>query len=263
MKDWLKIDDLPNFCYSVHKNVVLRDFQDKTVVYKPNDAYLYTIDFLDIFFHENYRKLNKFISFQNWEDASEILDEQMESGKDFQYLITENYIIFKFAEKIHVVFIEENYALCCANRESIESLELLDGICQLYKRIFFPEVKMKKTSDSVMISVLIPDDITKNVSAEIKDEVEVEKPDGYFWEEFPEDLSRMSELCHEIKLQVNDRGELNINIFLKPQIEKPSLQKRRGLLFKDLREVFSFIFKLYMDYYIIWSTTKPEKKYII
>ena len=34
----LNIDDQPKFCYSVHKGIVQRDFLNKTVVYKPNDA---------------------------------------------------------------------------------------------------------------------------------------------------------------------------------------------------------------------------------
>ena len=45
MKNGLSIEDLPKFCYSVQKNIVFRDFRNKTVVYKPFDAYLYLLDF--------------------------------------------------------------------------------------------------------------------------------------------------------------------------------------------------------------------------
>ena len=48
IKAGLATEDLPKFCYSVHKNVVLRDFRNKTVVYRPFDSFLYLVDFLDI-----------------------------------------------------------------------------------------------------------------------------------------------------------------------------------------------------------------------
>ena len=50
IKNNLTIDDLPQFCYNVQKNMLYRDFYEKTVVYKPFDAYLYLVDFLDVFF---------------------------------------------------------------------------------------------------------------------------------------------------------------------------------------------------------------------
>ncbi|MFX1504052.1 MAG: hypothetical protein ACFFDH_24035, partial [Promethearchaeota archaeon] len=48
IKSELPIDDLPRFCYSVHKGVIERYFRNKTVIYRPYDAYLYIIDFLDV-----------------------------------------------------------------------------------------------------------------------------------------------------------------------------------------------------------------------
>ncbi|GAH96548.1 unnamed protein product, partial [marine sediment metagenome] len=35
IKGGLTIDDLPKFCYSVHKGVVERFFRHKTVIYRP------------------------------------------------------------------------------------------------------------------------------------------------------------------------------------------------------------------------------------
>jgi len=41
IKNDLKYEDLPKFCYSVHKGVIERFFRNKTVVYRPYDAFLY------------------------------------------------------------------------------------------------------------------------------------------------------------------------------------------------------------------------------
>ena len=62
IKNGLPIEDLPQFCYSVHKGVIEREYRNKTVVYRPFDSYLYLVDFLDIFFHGDYRRLNRYIS---------------------------------------------------------------------------------------------------------------------------------------------------------------------------------------------------------
>ena len=58
-------EDLPLFCYDILKKSIIRDFQGKSVIYKPFDAHVYLVDFLDIFFHGDYRKLNKFLSFKD------------------------------------------------------------------------------------------------------------------------------------------------------------------------------------------------------
>ncbi|MBY9017278.1 MAG: hypothetical protein KGD66_00455 [Candidatus Lokiarchaeota archaeon] len=55
------VTNIPDFCYGIQKNNILRDFRNKTVVYRPNDSYLSLIDFFDVFFHGDYRKLNRLI----------------------------------------------------------------------------------------------------------------------------------------------------------------------------------------------------------
>ena len=94
----LTIDDLPKFCYSVHKNVILRDFRNKTVIYRPFDTYLYIIDFLDVYFHGDYRKLNKFITKKELKEVFKILDDRINNrDEDFQYFLSDkkNYLIIK------------------------------------------------------------------------------------------------------------------------------------------------------------------------
>ena len=147
IKNGLTVDDLPKFCYSVQKNILHRDFYGKTVVYKPFDAYLYQVDFLDVFFHGDYRKLNKFISFRKWEETLQIFDERINKGDNFIYELTENYLVFKYDEKIHVMFLNENYALCNANRETITDLEILYALCEIHRRQFFPEFKITFNSE--------------------------------------------------------------------------------------------------------------------
>ncbi|MFX0142370.1 MAG: hypothetical protein ACFFDN_52505, partial [Candidatus Hodarchaeota archaeon] len=181
IKSGLNVDDLPKFCYSVHKGVIERFFRNKTIIYRPYDAYLYLIDFVDVFFHGDYRKLNKFISFNKWEDAFKIFDDRIHNrDENFDYLKTDNYLIFKFEDRIHVVFLNEKYVLCNANRENVTSLELLSGICQLYAEIYFPEVKLKLIrSKYVEVTLKIPYDVLTKISQVPSNNDS--KADKYFW----------------------------------------------------------------------------------
>ncbi|MFW9882411.1 MAG: hypothetical protein ACFFG0_55825 [Candidatus Thorarchaeota archaeon] len=105
IKSGLKTEDLPQFCYSVHKGVVERYFRNKTLIYRPFDAYLYLIDFLDVFFHGDYRKLNKFISFNKWDEVFKIFDDRIHNRNEkFEYLKIDNYLILKFEDRIHPIY---------------------------------------------------------------------------------------------------------------------------------------------------------------
>ncbi|MFW9896891.1 MAG: hypothetical protein ACFFD7_13885 [Candidatus Thorarchaeota archaeon] len=254
IKNNLTIEDLPQFCYSVHKGVVERHFRNKTVVYRPYDAYLYIIDFLDIFFHGDYRKLNKFVSFKNWEKVKEIFDDRINNrNENFKYLLTDKYLFFKFDDKIHIIFLEEGYALCNANREKIVSLDMLYGLCKLYAGIYFPEVSLRYLgSKHVEISVKIPYDIlsgVKNEAAEVNDS----KADLYFWNTFWEDLNALTQYCDEIHLQMdkNQNLEIVLSVSLLTNIYSED-ERRTPLRFRDLRLILNFITRIYTDYYIIW-----------
>ena len=256
IKNGLTLDDLPKFCYSVHKNVVLRDFREKTIVYRPYDAYLYLIDFLDIFFHGDYRKLNKFISFKNWDDAIKIFDYRINKGKEnFQYYLidNQNYIIIKYGERIHVIYINEKYVLCNANRENIVSLELLYGLCVLFSKIYFPEAKVKFfPSKYVEISIILPNDIISKVKS-LLDKSENPSLDNYFWETFPKDLEAITPFCKEIHLEMNRNNDLEIKLYISLETNNYIGKKKMvPLRFRDLRILLNFIYRLYNDYYIIW-----------
>ena len=184
IRSGLTLDDLPKFCYSVHKGVVERFFRNKTVIYRPYDSYLYLIDFFDVFFHGDYRKLNKFASLNKWEDMFKIFDDRIHNRDEkFDYLKTENYILFKFEDRIHIVFLKEKYVLCNASRESIVSLELLNGVCKLYAGIYFPEVKLNYiTSKQVEITLKVPYDVLTKITKEPS--ANDSKADKYFWNVF-------------------------------------------------------------------------------
>ena len=250
----LTIEDQPKFCYSVHKGIVQRDFLNKTVVYKPNDAYLYLIDFLDVFFHGDYRKLNKFIAKKDFKEAIKIFDDRIHNrDENFQYMLSgnKNFMIFKFEEKIHVLFVNENYALCNANRESITNLELLKALCELFARLYFPEVKLKTNSENNLeITTIVPVDILKRISNEAPSSEEISKKDDYFWNVFPNDLDALSQFCVKIKLFFNKRDDLAIRIVLNPDTVRNKMIPI--LRYKDLRLIFNIIFRLYNDFYIIW-----------
>ena len=256
IKNGLKLDDLPKYCYSIQKNIVMRDFRNKTIIYKPYDAYLYTIDFLDIFFHGDYRKLNKFISFKNWDDAIKIFENRInERNEDFQYYLTDNhnYMIFKFDDRIHVIYAKENFVLCNTNRENIFDLELLNGICILYSKLYFPEAKVKlNPAKYVEVTTILPSNVISKIKS-TPDTSENSPVDNYFWENFPTDLDSISQYCKEIHLEMNKNNDLEVKLYINLATNN-SIDKKRQLplRFRDLRFLLSFINRLYNDYYIIW-----------
>ena len=254
IKNGLGIEDLPKFCYSVHKGVIERYFRNKTIVYRPYDAYLYIIDFLDVFFHGDYRKLNKLINFKKWDEVFKIFDDRINNrNENFNYILTDNYLVFKFGDKIHVLFLDRNYVLCNANREDIESIELLYNLCRLYAEIYFPEINLQLIpSKFIKISVKIPYDVLKQVKTEPSQD-DNSKSDLYFWNTFREDLNALTQYCDEIHLQMDRNQNLEITLSISLLTNNYSEdEKRIALRFRDLRLILNFITRIYTDYYIIW-----------
>jgi hypothetical protein len=251
----LGIDDLPKFCYSVHKGVVEREFRGKTVIYKPYDSYLYLIDFLDIYFHGDYRKLNKFISFKNWEEAFEILDRRISKGEKFNYLKIDNYIILKFEERTHIIFIDQNYVICNANREDIPSLELIKGICELNSKINFPEIDIKLIpSQFVELKMKLPNDVISKVKNEDDFENDAKTTrDEYFWEKFPEEIATLTDYCKEIHMEMNRNKDLVIKLYVGTEINyKDKVGHQDPLRYRDLKSILEFVNKIYNQFYVIW-----------
>ena len=254
IKNGLTIDDLPKFCYSVYKGVVERYFRNKTVVYRPYDAYLYLIDFLDVFFHGDYRKLNKYITFKHWDEIWKIFDDRIHNRNEkFNYILTDNYLVFKFDDRIHIIFLNKNYVLCNANRENIESLELLSGLCKLYAGLYFPEINLNLIpSKHVEITVKVPYDVLTKVKSEPSEEND-SKADQYFWNIFWEDLNALTQYCDEINLQMDKNQNLEIILSISLLTNNYAEDETRvPLRFRDLRLILNFITRIYTDYYIIW-----------
>ncbi len=242
----LSLEDQPKFCYSVHKNIIQRDFRNKTVIYKPFDTYLYLIDFVDVFFHGDYRKLNKFLSKGDFKAATDIFKDRINNrDEDFQYFLTNkiNYLIFKFEEKIHIIFLNEKYALCNANREMIANLEILKGLTDLFTSLYFPEIERNLIPDDcVEIKTYIPKDILNRTSQE-PPENDDNKKDQYLWNTFANDLDALSQFCKEINLYIDKKENLKIRLHI---------DVKNGIRYRDLRLVFNILFRLYNDFYIIW-----------
>jgi len=241
----LTLEDQPKFCYSVHKNIIFRDFRNKTVIYKPNDAYLYLIDFFDVFFHGDYRKLNKFFSKEDFKEAKKIFNDRINNrDENFSYLLTKDreFMLFKYDDKIHVCFINEKYALCNANREKITDLKLLFGLCKLFSKIYFPEVKLKLIpNEYVEITTFIPKDTLSSISNEIPKEEE-NKRDNYIWNDFASDLDVLSQFCEKIAIHVDKKQNLAIKL---------SISAKAEIRYRDLRLMFNILFRLYNDFYIL------------
>jgi len=254
IKNNLPIEDLPKFCYRVQKGVIERDYRNKTVVYKPYDSYLFLVDFVDIFFHGDFRKLNKYISLKKWDEAFEIFEDRINNRDEhFDYLLIGNHLIFKFGDRIHVIFINEKYVLCNANRENIPNVELLSGLCQLYSTLYFPEVKLNLLpSKYAEIIVKVPYDVLAKIKRDPLASID-SKADKYFWDVFWEDLEGLTQYCEELHLQMDPDQNLEIILLISNKSKNLSSNKKRmPLRFRDLRLILNFITRIYNDYYVVW-----------
>ncbi|MHA1803090.1 MAG: hypothetical protein ACTSU4_00990 [Promethearchaeota archaeon] len=255
IKSGLKIEDIPKFCYKIQKGIIERQFRGKTVIYFPHDTYLYIVDFFDVFFHGDYRKLNKFIAFKQWDYAFEIFDHRIHVEKEnFKYYLTEekNYLIFFFEDRIHVLFLNKNYALCNANREVIYSLELLHGLIYFYCSVHYPDVLLRLIPDErVELITKIPREILVKVSNNGLFE-ENSKYDQYFLGEFANDIEKLSFICEEINLIHDQNNNLQIKLNIIPTSPSYDNNKRRvPIKFRDLRTIFDFVNRIYQDYYVV------------
>ncbi|TXT66970.1 MAG: hypothetical protein BAJALOKI1v1_220003 [Promethearchaeota archaeon] len=261
IKNGLGIEDLPKFCYSVHKGVVERYFKGKTVVYRPSDSYLYLIDFLDIYFHENYRRLNKFLTFKNWDEVDKIINEKIKQGEPIEYFRTQNHVLIKYGDYLHVIFLNEGYAICNANREKIESLELIEGMLKLYAHLSFSEVEIEMNSEdsAVDVQISVPFDVASQVSEdytisteEEDEEVEIENHNHYFWRKFPKDLFELSDLCENIHIDKNVYNDLLIKLSINTRTHNYNDKNIKvPLRFRDLKKIIDFLDYIYNKYYVI------------
>lgn len=255
IKKGLELEELPKFCYNVQKGVIERYLKGRTVVYKPSDSYLFLIDFLDIFFHENYRRLNKFITFKNWEEAEQLLDDANEEGQNISYYRTENYFIVKYEDEVHVIFLNEGYVLCNADREDIIDTELIKGILDLYSKKDFPEARVESVqNDYIKVRIKIPNDIVSSINnIEAAEDLNEESSEYYFRKEFHQDLFELSSFCSKISLNTNFYDDLIINLIIREKTHKYKENNVQvPLRYRDLKRVIEFLDKLYNRYYVIW-----------
>lgn len=249
------IPEIPEFCYSVHKNIVLRDFRNKTVIYKPFDSYLYVTDFFDIFFHGDYHKLDRFFAKKQLDKIKKIFDNRiLYENEDFEYLITDNYMIFKFGDRLHIISMNKKYVLCNANREGIASLELLKGLCDLYIKIHFPDVKLKLIQNEfVEITTIIPNDVLSGIKSNYTPEENESKSDHYFWNTFQKDLEALADFCQRITLTLDFNNNLKIKLYLNLETNQHFTKMQRvPLRYRDMRLILNFVYRIYNDFYIIW-----------
>jgi len=256
IKNGLTLEDLPKFCYSVLKNIFFRYFWGKTIVYRPLDTYLYLVDFLDVIFHGDYRKLNKFIGFKNWEEVLKIFDDRIYNrNENFKYYLTDNYLIFNFDEHVHVIYFEENYVLCNATRENIHSLELLYALCKFYAQLYFPDFSVKlNQSDFVVITSVLPRDVIHKVSNTSIVPENPSKSDDYFWNVFSNDLDAITQFCREIHLKIDEwNGNLEVKLWIDLKTQNyDEYQKHFPLTFKDLLSILKYVKFWYKEFYIYW-----------
>jgi hypothetical protein len=216
---------------------------------------LYLIDFFDDFFHGDYRKLTKFFSKKDFKEANKIFDDRINNRDEhFQYLLTDdkNFMVFKYEDKIHVAFIKENYALCNATREYITDLELLFGLCKLFARIYFPEIKLKLIpTNCVEIKTVIPKETLQKISVTEPTD-EGSKRDKYIWNVFPDELDTLSQFSKEINIYLDKKKDLVIRLHIGIESEGILNRSKRNLLrYRDLRLIFNIFYRLYNDFYVL------------
>ncbi len=247
IKNGLTEDDLPKFCYSVLKSTVQREFLEKTVVYRPTDVYLFLIDFLDIFFHGDYRKLNKFLSFKSWDEAKKILDSRIEESKEnFQYHLTDNYFIFKFEDKLHIFFINKNYVLINATREEIASLELLKGLCELFIRTYNLNFLVDlEPSKYISIKTVISNFIISSIDAYSNVKKDQKATGDSIWDNFPQLIDLLSIISNEIHLHFDEDFNLEIELFVKLETNVSINFERVPLMYKDIKTMFDQFKRFY------------------
>ena len=249
------VEKIPEFCYNIQKNIILRDFRNKTVIYRPNDTYLYLKDFFDIFYHGDYRKLTRFLEKEQWDKVYDILDGRiLYQNEEFEYHHSDHHLIIKYGDKLHVIFIDKGMVLCNANREAISNLELLKGLCDLFSKIYFPDVQVSiKRNKYVEIKTIVPQDIISKISQEFTPEADHSKGEQYFWNEFQEDLEVLSQYCKKIKIYFDIYNNMNIKLSLDLRTNQVSTTgKFLPLRFRDLRWILNYIYRIYTDFYILW-----------
>ena len=144
---------------------------------------------------------------------------------------------------MHIIFLNEKYALCNANRDKIVNLEILKGLTDLFSSLYFPEIERRLIpNDSVQIKTYIPRDVLNKTSKEAPENDE-NKKDQYLWNTFANDLDALSQFCKEINLYIDKKENLTIKLHL---------DINGGMRYRDLRLVFNILFRLYNDFYIIW-----------
>ena len=140
-----------------------------------------------------------------------------------------------FEERIHIVFLNEKYALCNANREQIANLEILKGLTDMFSILYFPEIERQLVpNDYVEIKTYIPKDVLNKISQEPPKNDE-NKKDQYLWETFANDLDALSQFCKEINLYLDNKENLKIKLHLDTNTD---------IRYRDLRLVFNIVYRL-------------------
>jgi hypothetical protein len=162
--------------------------------------------------------------------------------------------IVKYDDRIHVIFFKQKIALCNANRESIASLEILHGLCELYIKLYFPEFRVRLIRNKyVKLTINLPTDIITGVSDVPVAEENPSSTDHYFWKVFYEDLNAMTDYCKEIHLKI-DRYD-NLLITLRLNLETNNINEKGAKLpmrYRDLRNLLNFTQRIYNEIYVIW-----------
>jgi len=90
-----------------------------------------------------------------------------------------------------------------------------------------------------------------NISSDPNTEEDLSKLDDYFWNIFPKDLDALLEISKGISLNIDQYNHnLVIKLYLNLETNNYiSVKKKNSLKYRDLRLLFNFIYRLYLDFY--------------
>jgi hypothetical protein len=165
---------------------------------------------------------------------------------------------------LHVIFLDEGYVICNANRENIKDLELIKGVLELYSDIFFSEVDIQMDPEESVVTaqINIPYEIVSNVADNFTQNTEqqeegvlenqTENKNYYFWKKFPEELFELSKYCYSIHIDKNDFNDLTIKFEVNTNTHRFNNRRiQLPLRFRDLDRIIEFLSHLYNQFYVI------------
>jgi len=213
IKSGAKLEDLPKFCYRQLVNMIARFKEKKRTLYKPRDAYIFLLDFLAIFFPKHYRALFKSLSFRNYEESIDVLENFRKKNKDdFRYLLKEKHLLIEFNDNLYIVFLKELYVCCILRHEPLYDIDLLEDVI-LFLSTNIPDIVVERTRENsidVWFRVRNSDQAVLERYFSLKSEDLKE-----FNRSFEKDIGTLTEISDDVRFGIDESNNFNLKLNFK------------------------------------------------